>query len=308
MKLVVGYLYPRVMSQYGDRGNVLTVVRRCQQRGIDVEVDNLDLGDCVDPDRVDLLLVGGGADGHQRLVCEDLLQVKGDGIRKAVDDGAAAFAVCAGYQLWGHYYRTATGEELRGLSVFDAHTVHRAAQTGTRLDTITEAGSVRAVGNLVVQWGAHVLVGFENHGGRTYLHSGSQPLGRTVVGGGNNSEDGLEGCVYKNAIGTYLHGPAFPKNPRLADHLLRAALCRRYGSIELEPLDDSRENAAHEQALARAFAMPSRWRRMWGQGVALPGHRESDDRTTVRSAHITTPGHTTTLGKWENRCTASSMF
>lgn len=95
MKLVLGYLYPSVMSQYGDRGNVVTIVKRCEWRGIDVEVDNLEVGDRVDPDRIDLFLVGGGADAHQRVVCDDLLENKGEGIRQAISDGAAAFAVCA---------------------------------------------------------------------------------------------------------------------------------------------------------------------------------------------------------------------
>lgn len=267
MKLVIGYLYPSVMSQYGDQGNVLTVMNRCKWRGIDVEVDELELGDRVDPDRVDLLLVGGGADSHQRVVCDDLMKVKGDGIRRAVKDGAAAFAVCAGYQLWGHYYRTASGEELPGLGIFDAHTVHRAAQTGTKLDTITRAGSVRAVGNLVVEWRDRVLVGFENHGGRTYLGDGAQPFGRIVTGGGNNSEDGSEGCVYRNAIGTYLHGPAFPKNPALVDYLIQAALTRRYGPVRLEPLNDSRETSAHQRALQLATHTKRRWRQLWSDGV-----------------------------------------
>jgi lipid II isoglutaminyl synthase (glutamine-hydrolysing) len=267
MKLVIGYLYPSVMSQYGDRGNVLTIVNRCRWRGIDAEVTGIEIGDPVDPGQVDLLLVGGGADAHQRLVCEDQAQVKGSGIRQAVQDGAAAFAVCAGYQLWGHYYQTATGDKLAGLGVFDTHTVHRAAQTGTRLDTIANAGSVRAVGNLVVQWGDEILVGFENHGGRTYLHDGAQPFGRTLIGGGNNSEDDWEGCVYKNAIGTYLHGPAFPKNPALADHLIQAALRRRYGDVQLEPLDDTQEVVAHRRAAARALSKPSRWQRLRTQGV-----------------------------------------
>ncbi len=254
MKLVVGYLYPSVMSQYGDRGNVLTIQKRCEWRGIDVEVDHLELGDRVDPDRVDLLL-------------DDLLGVKGDGIRRAVEDGAAAFAVCAGYQLWGHYYRTATGEQLPGLGVFPAHTVHRAAQTGTRLDTITKAGSVRAVGNLVVRWGSKVLVGFENHGGRTYLDGGARPFGSVLTGAGNNSEDGWEGCVYRNAIGTYMHGPAFPKNPALADHFIKTALRRRYGSVTLDRLDDARETSAQQRALQQATAKPGRWRRLWSDGV-----------------------------------------
>ena len=267
MRIVIGYLYPSVMSQYGDLGNVITIVRRCQWRGIDVEVRELEVGEAVDPGHIDLFLVGGGADTHQRLVYEDLLTVKGEGIRQAIDQGAAAFAVCAGYQLWGHYYRTATGEELAGLGVFDAHTIHRAAQTGTRLDTIARAGSVRAVGNLVVKWGDQILVGFENHGGRTYLHSGARPLGKTLAGGGNNSEDGWEGCVYKNAIGTYLHGPALPKNPRLADHLIRAALGRHYKDVQLEPLDDTQEIGAHDRATEKALARPGRGKRLWGQGV-----------------------------------------
>jgi lipid II isoglutaminyl synthase (glutamine-hydrolysing) len=267
VKLVLGYLYPSVMSQYGDRGNVLTVMKRCQWRGIDVEVDHLEVGDRVDPDRVDLLLVGGGADTHQRLVCEDMVRVKGDDIRRAVADGVAAFAVCAGYQLWGHYYRTATGEELPGLGVFHAHTIHRAAQTGTLLDTITKAGSVRAVGNLAVQWGPQVLVGFENHGGRTYLDGGAQPFGKVLVGAGNNSEDGWEGCVRNNAIGTYMHGPAFPKNPALADHLIEAALSRRYGSVTLDRLDDARETTARERALQQATTKQRGWRRLWSDGV-----------------------------------------
>jgi CobQ-like glutamine amidotransferase family enzyme len=303
VKLVIGYLYPSVMSQYGDRGNVITVLERCRRRGIETSVTPLEVGDTVGPDQVDLLLVGGGADTHQQLVWEDLVGVKGEGIRRAVEEGAAAFVVCAGYQLFGHYYRTARGQELPGIGVFDAHTVHRAAQTGTRLDSISEAGSVRAVGNLVVAWrpadststgdpgpdltpssvatpatgggdgqrppGSRLLVGFENHGGRTYLRPGAQPLGRVLTGGGNNSEDGWEGCQQRNAIGTYLHGPALPKNPHLADHLIGAALRRRYGEVRLDPLDDGAELAAHDRAVERALSKPAWWRR-WapGQGVA----------------------------------------
>src|SRR5260370_14506115 len=115
------------MSRDGDGGNVLSVMKRCQWRGIDVEVDRVEVGERVDPDRVDLLLVGGGADTHQRLVCEDMVRVKGEDIRRAVADGVAAFAVGAGYQLWGHYYRTATVEGLPGLAGFHAHTIHPAA-------------------------------------------------------------------------------------------------------------------------------------------------------------------------------------
>ena len=254
MKLVIGYLYPTIMSQYGDRGNIICLTQRCRWRGIEVEVRELNLGDPVGPDTADLFLMGGGADAHQRLIADDLLEVKGEGLRGAVEDGAAALMICGGYQLWGHYYRTYSGDDLPGLGIFDAYTVHRAAQLGTRLDNITQAGAVRAVNDLLVQWGEHTLVGFENHGGRTYLNPGTQPLGKVLAGGGNNSEDGWEGCVYKNAIGTYLHGSVLPKNPHLADHLIGAALRRRSGELTLEPLDDSFEMEAHRRAVRKALS------------------------------------------------------
>lgn len=254
MKLTIGYLYPSIMSQYGDRGNVICLTQRGRWRGIDVAVQELEIGDAVDPAAVDIFLMGGGADAHQRLIADDLLHVKGEGIRQAVEEGAAALMVCGGYQLWGHYYRTYSGDTLSGLGIFDAYTVHRAAQIGARLENIAQAGSVRAVDNLVVQWGERTLVGFENHGGRTYLNPGAQPLGRVLVGGGNNSEDGWEGCVYRNAVGTYVHGSVLPKNPHLADWLLAAALRRRYGEVEMAPLDDSLEMEAHRRAVERALA------------------------------------------------------
>lgn len=258
MKLNIGYLYPSLMSQYGDRGNLLCLLQRCLWRGIEAEVIDLEIGDPVDPCLIDLFLMGGGADMQERMVADDLVKVKGEGIHAAIEEGAAALVICAGYQLWGHYYRTYTGETLTGLSVFDATTTHRAYQIGARLTNITEAGSVRSVDNLVVEWEKGTLVGFENHGGRTYLGAGAKPLGRVVLGGGNNSEDGSEGCVYKNAIGTYLHGPALPKNPALADHLIAAALRRKYEAVELEPLADDLEAEAHAAALQRALRLAGR--------------------------------------------------
>jgi CobQ-like glutamine amidotransferase family enzyme len=269
MKLTIGYLYPTVMSQYGDRGNVLALVQRCRWRGVETTVENLNLGDPVESDRLDILLVGGGADSHQRLISQDLIDVKGPGIRAAVEQGVPGMAVCAGYQLLGHYYRTADGTDLPGLGIFDAHTVHHAAEVGTRLDTIPKAGSVRAVGDLVVSWGDKTLVGFENHGGRTYLHPGARPLGRVILGQGNNSTDGWEGCVQGNLIGTYLHGPLLPKNPHLVDHLLSAAIKRRYGTEALSSLDDKAEWQAHAGAAERARSrQPHRTGGLLDQAVA----------------------------------------
>ncbi|MBV9819070.1 MAG: glutamine amidotransferase [Solirubrobacterales bacterium] len=274
MKLTIAHLYPTVMSQYGDRGNLVALLQRCHRRGIDTEVLELNLGAVVDGDGVDLLLIGGGADSHQRLISEDLIEIKGPGIRRAVEGGAAGLAICAGYQLFGHYYRTADGTDLPGLGIFDAHTVHRAAEIGARLDTITQAGEVRAVGNLVLRWGDRNLVGFENHGGRTYLHPGAQPLGEVVVGQGNNSQDGHEGCVYRNLIGTYLHGPALPKNPHLVDHLISDALRRHDAGMVLPRLDDQVEWRAHTCALDRTSPGVSRRRvspRRWPSGGRRAG-------------------------------------
>lgn len=251
--LTIGWLYPSIMSHYGDRGNVICLAQRCGWRDIDVTVQELEKGDPVRPGVVDILLMGGGADSHQRLIAEDLLNVKGEAVRQAVDEGAAALMICGAYQLWGQYYRPYRGDDLPGLGIFDAYTVHRAAQIDARLETITEAAAVRAVENLVVQWGPHTLVGFENHGGRTYLNQGAVPLGRVLSGGGNNSEDGWEGCIHKNAIGTYLHGSVLPKNPHLADFLVAAALRRRYGEADLEPLDDGLELESHRRLVERTL-------------------------------------------------------
>jgi CobQ-like glutamine amidotransferase family enzyme len=95
-------------------------------------------------------------------------------------------------------------------------------------------------------------VAFENHSGRTYLGPACRPLGKSVIGGGNNGEDGQEGAIFKTAYGCYLHGSLLPKNPRFADYLLSQALSRRHGPVELAPLDDGFEEMAHDQALARA--------------------------------------------------------
>ncbi len=249
MKITIGYLYDNVMSVYGDRGNLICLQNRCGWRGIDTEVRNLRVGDTIDPDDIDIFFIGGGADSQQQLIGDDLANLKGPAIREAIEQGAAALAVCAGYQQFGEYYKPIRGPELRGLGLFDAHTVHHGAELGISVNTLAEAGNIRSIGNLAVQWGDDVLLGFESHGGRTYLGSSAKPLGSVIFGQGNNSVDGTEGIVYRNAVGTYLHGPCLPKNPHLADYLIRGALSRRYGDVELSPLDDSLELQAHDQVL-----------------------------------------------------------
>ena len=221
-RLTVGYLYPSVMCHYGDRGNVICLTKRCEWRGIDVEIQHLERGDPVDPDRVDLFLMGGGADSHQRLIAEDMVKVKGEAVKAAIEEGAAALMVCGGYQLWGEFYRAYDGTELPGLGMFPSYTIHRAHQLGSRLRSISDARAVRSVGNLAVQWEDRTLIGFENHGGRTYLRPGAQALGRVLAGQGNNSEDGWEGLRLSQRdwdLSSRLRAPEEPGARRSSDRI-----------------------------------------------------------------------------------------
>jgi lipid II isoglutaminyl synthase (glutamine-hydrolysing) len=268
-KLTVGYLYPEIMGGYGDRGNLASVVRRCEWRGIATEVRELRLGDPVDPDEVDLFLIGDGGEFHQRLIATDLADVKGPDIREAVSQGSALLAVGAGYELLGRFYQPCRGVELPGASLFDTWTIQQGADLTAASCTITEARADRVIGDLVVQWdcadpggpllGAprgELLVGFENHSARTYLGPAACPFGDVVVGQGNNG-DGREGVRLRGAIGTYLRGPCLPRNPVLTDFLIRTALLRRYADAELAALaelPDELEHTARDTAVRRLSA------------------------------------------------------
>ena len=248
--ITVGYLYPEIMSGYGDRGNLAAITRRCGWRGIAADVRELRLGDPVDPGEVDLFVIGNGGEFHQRLIATDLADVKGPGICEAVDDGAALLAVGAGYELLGRFYQPARGVELPGARLFDTWTIQQGADLTSASCTLAEARVGRAIGDLLVQWDDELLVGFENHSARTYLGPTARPLGQVVAGQGNNG-DGGEGVRLGSAIGTYLRGPCLPRNPVLADFLIHAALQRRYGEAELAPLPDQLEHAARAAAVAR---------------------------------------------------------
>jgi len=244
MELRVLSLYPEQMNIYADRGNILFLQRRCEWRGIEFTHKGAGPGDPVDPGAADLFYVGGGQDRDQRMVAQDMVVTKRDALAAAVEDGAGLLAVCGGYQLLGHSYQL-DEEKLPGLGLAD-------------LETVREPGP-RLIGNVAIEVdlgaGPRLLAGFENHGGRTYLGETAEPLGRVVEGHGNNGRDSREGVRRANLIGTYLHGPLLPKNAWLADHLIATALERRYGTkVDLDPLDDTLEDAAHASARAAAGA------------------------------------------------------
>jgi hypothetical protein len=246
-------LYPELMNIYADRGNLIVLERRCAWRGIGFELSSSGLGERLDGDAHDLFYIGGGQDRDQRLCAADLIETKREGLHAAAARRAVVLGVCGGYQLLGHSYtlplRGLRGsEEIQGVGLLDVRTVR---EDGPRL-----IGNVAIEAQLEDQpasgsaRGAAVLAGFENHGGRTHLASSQQPLGRVLVGHGNDGRSGMEGARTGNTIGTYLHGPLLPKNVWFADWLIARAL--GLAPERLEPLEDQIERDTHASALRAA--------------------------------------------------------
>lgn len=228
------WLYPDLMSTYGDRGNIIVLTKRCQWRGIGVNIIENNI------EKADLIFMGGAQDRQQKLVSRDLFSKKGEILRQKIEQGVPGLFICGAYQFLGHYYLPATGAKIPGLSIFDVYTRHFGLE------------KARAIGNIVVDWNGVKLVGFENHGGRTYLGKKVQPFAKVIKGQGNNGEDKTEGAVYKNAYGTYLHGPILPKNPEFADFLIQKAMEVKYKKeIKLTKLDDSLEHQAKTSLLEK---------------------------------------------------------
>lgn len=236
MKITIGHLYPELLNLYGDRGNIQCLVKRCQWRGIDVEVKAYEQEDEIDFSALDIVLLGGGSDREQMIVCEKLREIRED-FRTYVESDGVVIAICGGYQLLGNYYKTELGM-IEGLGLVDMQ---------------TEQGEERLIGNIVMQSELFEMpiVGFENHGGRTCI-CGNRPLGKVLHGYGNDGKSGYEGVIYRNVVGTYLHGPLLPKNPLFADWLLTRALERKYGKeVELAQLDDREETEANAYVYQR---------------------------------------------------------
>ncbi len=238
--LTIGHLYPDLLNLYGDRGNLQCLRKRLEWRGMRAEVIPFQSGDEIDFDQLDIVLLGGGSDREQEIVCGYLQEIKED-FKAYVENGGTVIAVCGGYQLLGHYYKTPDAR-IEGLGI---------------LDFYTEWEPKRLVGNIVLKnerYGMPV-VGFENHGGRTYSES-CEHFGKVLSGYGDTENSGYEGAVYKNVIATYLHGPLLPKNPDVCDDILSRALKKKFGGdAQLEPLPDETEKRANELMVKKYAAV-----------------------------------------------------
>ena len=233
--LELAYLYPKLLNIYGDRGNVLTLSFRCQVRGINLNVTTIGPGENLQGKNFDIFFIGGGQDQQQLLVSDDLQKKKKELI-DLIENNVVFLAVCGGYQLLGKYYRAGDGSEIPGIEALDLYTV---------------AGNKRMIGNILCEEieSKDKIIGFENHSGKTYLGSSVKPLAKIIRGGGNNGEDGFEGARYKNVFGTYLHGSLLPKNPHLADKLIRLALERKRLKMPVMSLDNGFEEMAYKKAI-----------------------------------------------------------
>jgi lipid II isoglutaminyl synthase (glutamine-hydrolysing) len=245
VRIRVGHLYPDYLNIYADRGNIAVLAERARARGHELDVTGIGMGDAVPVGAVDLFYVGGGQDREQELVAHDLVG-KAEPLREAVEAGAAFLAVCGGYQLLGRSYKDVAGHELPGIGLLPLHTV---------------AGDRRMIGDVLLdcEWAGETLAGFENHAGRTVLDDGAESLGRVVSGFGNDGRSGYEGCRYRRAYGTYLHGPLLPRNPWFADRILEDALAHAGVEERLAPLADGLERDAHAVSAERAKARGGRF-------------------------------------------------
>ncbi len=232
-ELRIVWVYPDLLSTYGDRGNLLILAQRARLRGIPVRTEEIRTDEAI-PAEADVYLLAGGEDAPQTLAAERMLA--DGGLRRAVEHGAIVFAVCAGYQLVGSAF-AARGRQYAGLDLFDLS---------------SDRGPSRAVGELAgpvdSALGLPLLTGFENHGGRTHLGPGVRPLATVSVGVGNDGR--TEGAWTKGFVGTYAHGPALSRNPALADLVLRWAT----GRDALDPLDDTWHDKLRNERLAALAA------------------------------------------------------
>jgi CobQ-like glutamine amidotransferase family enzyme len=248
----VGLVFPELLGTYGDRGNAIVLVQRCRWRGIPAELVEVPAGTPI-PGSLDVYLFGGGEDDPQLMAAEGM-RASRPAIEHARAGGAVVVAVCAGFQLLGHRYDAADGSTIEGAGL---------------VDVVTRAGPSRLIGEVVVEpapaaaWGASgpppTITGFENHGGRTTLGEGVEPLGKVLAGGGNGDGSGTDGVLGDRLLCTYLHGPVLPRNPALAARIL--GWVAGTPARELPDLDSELEEQLHAERLhaGSARGLRRRW-------------------------------------------------
>lgn len=234
------HLYPDILNLYGDIGNVITLQKRLTNRGINCTIDNISVKDSLYVENYDIFFIGGGQDFEQEILLEDLLVVKKTLIKKAIDENKTFLAICGGYQLLGNYYKTWDGTVLEFVGALNVNTI---------------GDKKRMIGDYIFtcedEKGCFDVISFENHSGKTFLSSDVLPLGKVITGYGNNGQDKTEGARYKNVFASYGHGPLLPKNPRLADLIIKTSLKEKYGTIDLVDLNDELEIKANNIMLER---------------------------------------------------------
>jgi hypothetical protein len=243
--ITIAWLYPELMSTYGDHGNIRALQRRLEWRDIETKIIPISAGDSSDLlKKADLIFMGGAQDRQQTIVSRDFMLGKAEVLKEKVEDNTPGLYICGAYQFLGKYYKEADGTIIEGLNILDIYTENPGVN------------SSRLIGNLAFKAtfssDESIIIGFENHGGRTYLGKDVAPLVKVMRGFGNNGRDGTEGAIYKNTFCSYSHGPILPKNPILTDHILSLSLEKKYGEkIELKRLDDTIENNARDLIASR---------------------------------------------------------
>ena len=237
MKLRLLHLYHDIMDLYGDKGNIKTIQYRLKKRNMKLDYDTCGIGEKKNFSDYDLIFMGGGADLEQKILSKDLLGKK-EYIQSAMADGVNFLLICGGYQLFGQYYVNAAGEKIDGLNLLDYFTQRPEKKS-------------RCIGNILIESELDAekvqIAGFENHSGQTLLKDEKKYFGKVKIGNGNRFASSIEGYMDKQCIGTYIHGPLLPKNPRLADFVIKRAMKRKNGDIILSPLDDDLENFARKE-------------------------------------------------------------
>lgn len=228
-------LYPRDMNIYGDYGNALVLKRRLEWRGYSAQLISYNPGDHF-PSDVDIIIGGGGQDSGQLKIQADL-QLIAPQLKALAEKGTPMLMICGLYQLFGSFFETASGSVIDGISLLDVKTYGK---------------SERLIGNTIIESPEFgTIYGYENHSGQTFLALKTKPLGKVRLGAGNNTEDVFEGARYHNVIGSYLHGSLLPKNPAIADFLIKTAVINKFGTFDEGAIDDTFAQAARRTAAKR---------------------------------------------------------